>query len=219
MPPKGKGAGDLVRARGKAALIKGRWLADTYASGLGECARRLRSGQAVSEDPIIRPLERCDLPAALTIQSEVYPDFLVEPADAFASRLDVSPQFCLAAVSDGELVGYLLAHGWPRQSPPPVGAILSPSARSEVLFIHDLAVGAKGRGLAVGRRLVNHAFELAAHQKLARAELIAVEGAAAYWRSLGFAAAEVPAELEAKVAVYGSQACWMARIIPSPAIA
>ncbi|MEL0210132.1 MAG: GNAT family N-acetyltransferase [Novosphingobium sp.] len=170
----------------------------------------------MTEDLIIRPLERCNLPAALAIQSEVYPSFLVEPADAFASRLNVSPQFCLAAVSDGELVGYLLAHGWPRQSPPPVGAILSPSARSEVLFIHDLAVGAKGRGLALGQRLVNRAFELAAHQKLVRAELIAVEGAAAYWRSFGFAAAEASAELEAKVAVYGAQACWMTRSIPSP---
>ncbi|MFY8195760.1 GNAT family N-acetyltransferase [Novosphingobium sp. B1] len=172
----------------------------------------------MSEDIIIRPLARCDLPAALTIQSEVYPSFLVEPPDAFASRLGVSPQFCLAAVLDGELAGYLLAHGWPRQSPPPVGAILSPSARNEVLLIHDLAVGANGRGLDLGRRLVNRAFELAAQQKLDRAELIAVEGAAAYWRSLGFAAAEISAELEAKVAAYGSQACWMTQTIPSPAI-
>ncbi|MBB3859634.1 putative N-acetyltransferase YhbS [Novosphingobium hassiacum] len=165
----------------------------------------------MAEDLIVRPLEKRDLPAALAIQSAAYPSFLVESADAFASRLDVPAQFCLAAVSNGELVAYLLAHGWLRQSPPPIGAILSPAASSEVLFIHDLAVGLNGRGLALGRRLVNRAFELAAKQKLARAELIAVEGAAAYWRSLGFAEVDVAAELKAKVAVYGQNARWMTR--------
>lgn len=166
------------------------------------------------EDVVIRPLVEGDLPAALAIQSAVYPSFLVEAADAFASRLDVPAQFCLAAISEGKLVAYLLAHGWPRQSPPPVGAILSPTASSEVLFIHDLAVGPHGRGLGLGRRLVRRAFELAARRKLARAELIAVEGAAAYWRTLGFAEADVSAQLDAKVAVYGQDARWMTREIP-----
>jgi GNAT superfamily N-acetyltransferase len=172
----------------------------------------------MTEDLIIRPLEKRDLPAALAIQSAVYPPFLVEPAHAFASRLDVSAQFCLAAVSKGELVAYLLAHGWPQQSPPPVGAVLSPSASSEVLFIHDLAVGSNARGLGLGRRLVHQTFELAASQKLARAELIAVKGAAAYWRTLGFAETDISAELEAKVALYGRDARWMTREIPTLAI-
>lgn len=170
----------------------------------------------MTEALVVRPLEKRDLPAALAIQSAVYPSFLVEPADAFASRLDVPQQFCLAAVSNGELVAYLLAHGWPRQSPPPIGAVLPPSAPSEVLFIHDLAVGPNGRGLALGRRLVSRAFELAAEQKLARAELIAVEGAATYWRTLGFSEGGGSAELDAKVAAYGETACWMTREIPTP---
>lgn len=167
----------------------------------------------MAEDIVIRMLERRDLPAALAIQSEVYPTFLVEPADAFASRMEVSAPFCQAAVLDGELIAYLLAHGWPQQSPPPIGAVLSASAPNEVLFIHDLAVGAKGRGLALGRRLVGRAFELATSMNLARAELIAVEGAATYWQSLGFAEAEISAEFAAKVAVYGQDARWMTREI------
>ena len=169
----------------------------------------------MTENVITRPLDERDLPAALAIQSEVYPPFLVESANAFASRLDVSAQFCLAAISNGELVAYLLAHGWPQQNPPPVGAILSPSASSEVLFIHDLAVGSNGRGLGLGRRLVNQAFELAASQKLTRAELIAVKGAAAYWQTLGFVETDSSAELEAKVAAYGPNARWMTREIPT----
>lgn len=168
----------------------------------------------VEEDTVIRPLVESDLPAALAIQSAVYPSFLVETADAFASRLHVSTQFCLAAAYHGKLVAYLLAHGWPQQSPPTIGAILTTPASSEVLFLHDLAVSPNGRGLGLGRKMVERAFELAAHQKLTRAELIAVEGAATYWRTLGFAQADVSVELGAKLELYGQDAQWMSREIP-----
>lgn len=169
----------------------------------------------MSSDLVIRPLARQDLPAALVIQSASYPAFLVEPPDAFASRLAAPIPVCLAALRGGELAGYLLAHGWPRHSPPPVATVLAPQAASEVLFIHDLAVGAGGRGLGLGRQLIDHAFVLAARHGLARAELIAIEGAAEYWRTLGFAEEPVSAQVAAKVARYGAHARWMARDIPA----
>ena len=168
-------------------------------------------------DVIIRPLAHGDLAEALAIQAAAYPAFLVEPEDAFASRLAVAASFCLAAIRDGELAAYLLAHGWPRESPPPVGAVLPRDAPSEVLFIHDLAVGPAGRGLGLGRALVDAAFAMAARQGLACAELIAVEGAASFWRKLGFAERAVSGDLRDKVAGYGAEARWMTRAIP-PAV-
>ena len=168
------------------------------------------------DDLVIRPLTRQDLPQALAIQSASYPAFLVEPEDAFASRLDAPMPACLAALRGGELAGYLLAHGWPRQTPPPVATVLAPDAPSEVLFIHDLAVGSAGRGLGLGRQLIAHAFAMAAGHGLARAELIAIEGASEYWRALGFAEEPVPASVAAKVAAYGAGARWMSRDIPAP---
>src|SRR5690606_32214860 len=141
----------------------------------------------------IRSLARGDLPAALAIQSESYPPFLVEGEDAFASRLDLSGSYCLAATRGDALVAYLLAHRWKRQEPPPVGAILSAELEGDVLFIHDLAVSSAERGSGVGRKLMAHAFELASQDGLRIAELIAVQGAANYWRALGFAEAEVSA--------------------------
>lgn len=167
------------------------------------------------EDTAIRPLVESDLPAALAIQSAVYPPFLVEHTEALASRVSIPSHCCFAAILKGELVAYLLAHGWPKQSPPPIGAILSPAASSEVLFIHDLAVGPQARGMGLGRQLVERAFESAVHQKLARAELIAVEAAAAYWRSLGFAETRMSSEIQAKIATYGEDARWMTRKIPT----
>lgn len=156
-------------------------------------------------------LDHGDLAAAVAIQAEAYPPFLRESAEAFASRLDLARSYCLAARQGEVLVAYLLAHGWPGQAPPPVDTVLAAGEPIEVLFIHDLAVAPAGRGLAIGRRLIASAFELAAREGLHRAELIAVEGAAPYWRSLGFAAATVPPRLARKVAVYGPDARWMER--------
>lgn len=160
---------------------------------------------------VIRRLEPGDLPAALAIQSETYPVSLIEDEQAFASRLDLAASYCLAATREGELVGYLLAHGWPRQAPSAVGAVVAQSGVNEVLFIHDLAVSSAGRGSGAGRTLIARAFELAARDGLPTAELIAVKGAASYWRKLGFVEAAVPLELAEKIATYGHDARWMTR--------
>lgn len=126
---------------------------------------------------------------------------------------------CLAATQDGALLAYLLAHGWPAGSPPAVGTVLAPenppeNAQREVLFIHDLAVASAGRGLGLGRALIDRAFALARADGLDRAELIAVEGASQFWRTIGFADTDCPPALAAKVAGYGAEARWMTRRLP-----
>lgn len=168
---------------------------------------------ATPSSTLIRPLGAEDLPAALAIQDASYPPFLREDAAAFRSRLEIASSYCLAATRDGALIAYLLAHGWPRKAPPAVGTRLPRRAAREVLFIHDLAVSAAGRGSGVGREMVATAMARAAGDGLAQAELIAVEGAADYWRTLGFAEAPCDPALAAKVASYGNAARWMTRAI------
>ena len=92
--------------------------------------------------------------------------------------------------------------------PPSVGTGLADTA-CEVLFAHDLAVSGPGQGLGMGQALVSHAFASAARDGLLQAELIAVEKAAGYWRSLGFAEGAVSPALAVKVATYGPEARWM----------
>jgi len=162
----------------------------------------------------IQVLGRQELPAALDLQAETYPPFLVEEKGVFLSRMNFPASYCLAAKQGGELLGYLLAHGWSRRSPPPLGTLLAHGMRSEVLFIHDLAVSSAKRGLRVGQTLITRAFELAAQDGLSRAELIAVEGASDYWRRLGFAEEPVSGELREKLKTYGPLARWMTREIP-----
>jgi predicted N-acetyltransferase YhbS len=165
--------------------------------------------------PVIRRLVAGDLPAALAIQATNYPAFLCEDEVAFASRLTLPAAYCLAAERDGELIGYLLAHGWAAGAPPAVGTLLDGAGvTNQVMFLHDLAVSVKGQGAGVGRSLVEAGFALAARDGIVRAELIAVEGAAGYWRRLGFAEEACPPALAAKVAGYGAEARWMARRLP-----
>jgi len=167
------------------------------------------------ENPAIavEALGRHDLPAALDLQKAAYPSFLVEGEGAFLSRIELAASYCLAAKHGEALLGYLLAHGWKRQSPPPLGTVLAEGMPSEVLFMHDLAVASAKRGLRVGERLIARAFELAARDGLRSAELIAVEGAADYWRRLGFVDGAVSGELSEKLATYGPLARWMTRDI------
>lgn len=164
-------------------------------------------------DVAIRQMTHSDLAAAVDLQAQSYPPFLLEDEAAFASRLDVAAPYCLVAICQGGLIGYLLAHGWPQHAPPALGQLLSAQEPSEVLFIHDLSVSAAGRGLGIGRRLVAAAFDLAAHDGLPTAELIAVEGAARFWQTLGFAEATPGPALAAKVSQYGTAARWMTRAI------
>lgn len=162
---------------------------------------------------VVRRLKREDLPAVLAIQSESYPAFLVESEEAFASRLHATAPYCLAATLNGALAGYLIAHGWMSQSPPALGGLLSHDAPNEILFVHDLAVGSAGRGLGIGRKLVAQAFQMAARDGLHAAELIAVEGAASYWRTLGFAEVSASPMLASRLAGYGADARLMTRAI------
>lgn len=163
--------------------------------------------------PILVPMTPRHLSHALALQSQVYPAFLVEPEPAFASRLAVAAPYNLAAIRGEALVAYLLAHGWPQGAPPPVGAVLDPAMRGDALFLHDLAVSSAARGSGVGRALVDQAIARAASDGLRRAELIAVEGAAAFWAGLGFAPGATSPALAAKVAGYGPSALWMVRSI------
>lgn len=78
-----------------------------------------------------------------------------------------------------------------------------------MLFLHDLSLAPAARGLRVGERLVAAALAAARHDGLSEAELIAVEGAAGYWRRLGFVEAAMTRELTAKVIGYGEAARWM----------
>ncbi|MDF1836029.1 MAG: GNAT family N-acetyltransferase [Alteraurantiacibacter sp. bin_em_oilr2.035] len=160
---------------------------------------------------VIRPMTLDDLNDAQALQRDAYPSFLVEDALAFSSRITHENSYCLVAIYREKLLAYLLAHAWRSNSPPALDEVLGPVAKKEVLFIHDLAVAPTERGSGIGRRLFTQAMQRAVRGGLRRAQLIAVSGAAPYWKRLGFAEIQASSELASRVAKYGRDACIMER--------
>lgn len=161
-------------------------------------------------DWTIRPLTLADLPAALALQAQGYPQALWDSEAAFVSRMAVAPGWCWAAEMKGELDGYLLSHPWASFSPPRPDTVLH-RAEGDVWYIHDLSTAAHARGRGVGRALL--ATCETAHPQIRRSELVAVDGAAPVWTRLGWSPA-MPETVRNKVASYGPAAVYMARDWP-----
>lgn len=151
-----------------------------------------------------------DLGEVLALQGEGYPAALHDSADAFLSRMALTPALNLVAHEGGDLRGYLVSHPWGAGSPPPVNSVLPTTAPQACWYVHDLSVAEAARGLGLARRLLMAGRDAALAQGLTRSELIAVEGAAPFWRRQGWSLPAIIApDLAAKVSGYGPSAVFM----------
>ncbi|MGM9513068.1 GNAT family N-acetyltransferase [Roseateles sp. DB2] len=168
----------------------------------------------------LRPLQLADLDAVLRLQSDCYGAVYVEPAEAFASKLreTLSLQTCWG-VFDG--AGTLLAYAISL----PVCADTMPSlhasdyhcpAAPTLLYLHDVAVGSRGRGRGLAQSLLAQIEQRALRLGLARVGLIAVQDSAPFWQRLGFAPLpSLPAWLGRKLQSFGEAARYLERVSAS----
>lgn len=140
----------------------------------------------------IRPMQAQDLQPVLELQSQIYPPAYHEPASVFASKLALAGPFCMVADSANGIVGYLLAHPWLADRPPPLFATLETlPATPASLFIHDLALLPAARGQLLAEALLRQSAVVAQASGLTHATLVAVHGAASYWQQRGFRETDV----------------------------
>jgi ribosomal protein S18 acetylase RimI-like enzyme len=159
----------------------------------------------------LREMKPQDLPQVLAVQAACYPPSLCEGAAAYASRLGLGPATCLVASGGQGLCGYLLSHPWISGAPPALDAVLAPRAGpADCWYIQDLAVAPARRGEGLAQSLYAAGLEAALAQRLRRSELVAVQGAEAFWSSFGYRPAVRSAELEERLRSYGP-ATYMAR--------
>ncbi|UTH75377.1 GNAT family N-acetyltransferase [Chromobacterium sp. IIBBL 290-4] len=144
-------------------------------------------------DIVLRRMNAEDLPAVLHVQRRCYPDHLIESLDALASRQRLSPDTCWVAARQNALLGYLFAHPWRGDQPPSLNQPLRalPEA-GDTLFIHDLALHPQARGHGLGPKLVGQALRQGRKLGLRHSRLVAVEGAAAWWRKHGYRGYALP---------------------------
>lgn len=133
-----------------------------------------------------RPMRAADLPTVTAISDAVHGVF-TEPMATFAERLALYPQGCHIWDSGGAAIGYLITHPWRSGTPPKLGAALEAlPPEPDCYYLHDIALLPAARGQRAGEAAVALVLALARAEGLKMVELVAVAGADAYWRRMGF---------------------------------
>lgn len=161
-------------------------------------------------------MSAADLPCVMAIQAEAYAaaDFAPEQPAVFRDRMALAPGLCLVACdAAGAVLGYLLSHPWLEAAPPALHSALGrlPAAAS-CWYLHDCAVAARAHGQGMAGVLYAQALAQARAQGLVQGALVAVGGAAGYWRRLGYEARDLGAG-QSKLAAYGPGAAYMVRAL------
>ncbi|MDB5342385.1 MAG: family N-acetyltransferase [Schlesneria sp.] len=143
----------------------------------------------------IRSICSEDWPAIERIQAESYPREVLESLEALQSHWRVSCDTCVVVESDEQVVGYLLAHPWPKRMIPPLNKVYGELPDdSDCLFIHDLALSPIARKAGLAQDLVRSVLQSGAQMRLTAASLIAVQGSEGFWKRFGFTVCDTLAD-------------------------
>jgi GNAT superfamily N-acetyltransferase len=158
-------------------------------------------------DILFRPMRASDLAAAARLQDICYPPALRDSGPALRSRIALRDHCCVVGVAGGDLLGYILAHPWPTMAPPePDMVLMQPEDGDLIHYVHDLSVDPRWRSSGLGRKLVAMSQAIARRAGLNRSELIAIDGAEPYWRTLGYKPLPIDERIARKVGSYGPAA-------------
>ncbi|NDC37036.1 MAG: GNAT family N-acetyltransferase [Proteobacteria bacterium] len=145
-----------------------------------------------------------DMAAVLHIQSECYTMVAPESEASLTAKHHAAPSACFVACEGERVLGYLISMPWRFDSPPDLNAssCIIPNG-PDCLYLHDLAVAPMVRKTGAGRALVNTFLSCLAELALPRANLIAVQSSAPYWRRYNFQSVPLTPSLKLKLANYG----------------
>lgn len=136
-----------------------------------------------------------------------------EEAAVFAERIALCPAGCHVLPGDDGIDGYMISHPWRRRAIPPLNAPLGVLPQgADCWYIHDLGLSEAARGTGAGGRIIDHLAGIARAQGLSILALVAVSGAAPYWRRRGFEGLLTAAE-SPDLGGYGADAVYMERAL------
>jgi ribosomal protein S18 acetylase RimI-like enzyme len=164
-----------------------------------------KAGDSRLESVQLRAIRADDWPEVLAIQAECYTQLDPEPLTVLQSKWLCSPRSCFAITHRGRLVGYCLAHPWVVDLPPALYQELNTLPGADSLYLHDIAISARARGLGAGRLALERLEGLARELGLGSLSLVAVQGADGYWQKMGFQRQNIAKSL----ASYTDDACYM----------
>lgn len=136
----------------------------------------------------IKLVEETTWPGILKVQSEVYLEVEPEHVDVLKSKWHQSPDCCFAYHHNNDVIGYLLAHSWNKETPPKLFQPLPEKAdtNGSILFLHDLAISHQASGKGIGAKMVTHLLSIATKLQFEQVLLVAVQGSFMFWNKMGF---------------------------------
>lgn len=157
-----------------------------------------------------RAMTAADLDAVRAIADRVHAAY-PEDAAVFAERLALYPSGCWVLDDGGEIVGYLIGHPWRERDPPKLNTMLGAlPAMPTTYYIHDVAILPADRRSGQGREIVAACVVQARAAGFTGMSLVAINGSAPFWQSLGFERVRDPG-LDALLGSYDADACLMTR--------
>jgi len=159
-------------------------------------------------------MQPADMDAVSALSDAVHGQY-TEPRATYAERRDLYPAGCFVlddGSGSGAIAGYLIAHPWRHEAPPPLGGMIHAiPADADSIYLHDLALLPAARGTGSGGTATRMVLELAAAAGFRDVFLLAVGGADAFWASRGFAPVADPALAARLHASYGPEVIYMHR--------
>lgn len=158
----------------------------------------------------IRPMLSSDVPAMLGVQAQCYEPAMNEPAQVLLARFRACPDTAWVALdAHGQVAAYLVAYRSCLGKPTPLGHAFEHAPDADVLYLHDLAMGATLRGQGVAQRMALHARVQARAMGLRGLALVSVNDTVGFWQRMGFAVAPPDAISESTLNTYPGHARYM----------
>ena len=163
----------------------------------------------------IRGANEHDMDRILEIQSKCFRQGYQESRDSLFSKIKSSSDTCIIAVVENEIAGYFFSVPTDFYEPPVFNStqhILN--STPDCLYLHDLSVDPKFRGMGIGSLLLERLHEKAKEKSLNKLSLIAIDGLVPYWNKNGFSVVTaIPQKLSDCLQSYGKSCTYMLRII------
>lgn len=160
----------------------------------------------------LRPMVDRDIPTVLAIQAECYGPALLEEEAVLRSRLAAFARQCWVATDTLGVCAYLFGYLSRVGLVTPLAGEFTRFEQPDCLYLHDLAVAARGAGRGIGPALVERNLEGARTQQLNYSALVSVQQSADFWARLGYSATDQldAGQLE-NLLSYPVPACYMVR--------
>lgn len=164
----------------------------------------------------IFPATDHDLNAILAIQDLCYHEIEPESAESMISKIHISPETCFVAKdSQDDIKGYLLSIPATLGNPPQLHSETQViDQHADCLYLHDLAIHPKARGMGVGKLLFQHFAKIAYQKQFQHASLISIQNSVSFWKKYGFSPITPDKALQEKLKTYGDNATYMECYLP-----